>query len=92
MLEHPDRRTIRVHDTMIDNAGPVPQAAILEMRRHLGMLFQSFNLFSADDGAGECQRRARVLKRDAAEADDASRALLEQAGLSDKAEQHPAHL
>jgi polar amino acid transport system ATP-binding protein len=64
-----------------------------ELRRNVGMVFQHFNLFphlSVLDNIIEGPRI--VLKRPRAEAEALAMDLLEQVGLSDKAQAYPAHL
>ena len=63
------------------------------MRAHVGMVFQSFNLFphmSALDNCSIAQRR--VLKRSKDEADAQSREHLEQVGLAHLADRFPDQL
>jgi ABC-type polar amino acid transport system ATPase subunit len=63
------------------------------MRRRIGMVFQSFNLYphmTALDNVTLALRK--VLKKNAAQAKDIGFGVLEQVGLVDKAESYPAEL
>jgi ABC-type polar amino acid transport system ATPase subunit len=63
------------------------------MRRRIGMVFQSFNLYphmTALDNVTLALRK--VLKKNAAQAKDIGFGVLEQVGLADKAESYPAEL
>ena len=76
---------------MASHDGAVVKGADLaNLRRRVGMVFQSFNLFPhltviRNISLGQ----VRVLGRSKAEADERSRQLLELVGLSDKADQYP---
>jgi polar amino acid transport system ATP-binding protein len=66
---------------------------IARQRRHIGMVFQRFNLFphlTALDNVMEAP--VGVSKRDKATAREHAKALLEAVGLSDKAKAYPAEL
>jgi polar amino acid transport system ATP-binding protein len=70
-----------------------PNMNIDKVRRHIGMLFQSFNLFghlSVLDNLTIAQRR--VLHRSRSESLRVARANLERVGLSDKIDAYPAQL
>ena len=64
-----------------------------ELRSHIGMVFQNFELFphmTVLDNIGLGQ--TKVLGRDATEAEERSQTLLERVGLVDQASKHPAQL
>ncbi|MDR2107922.1 MAG: amino acid ABC transporter ATP-binding protein [Coriobacteriales bacterium] len=88
-LEKPTSGEIWFEDTLITD----PKTDINEVRKHVGMVFQSFNLFphlSATDNVVLAQRK--VLKRSRQEAERIALAQLEKVGLSDRAEYMPAQL
>jgi polar amino acid transport system ATP-binding protein len=72
---------------------PRDERALREVRRRMGMVFQSFELFphlTALHNVAEAPRT--VLKARRAEAEDRARAMLAKVGLSDKASNYPAAL
>jgi len=63
------------------------------MRRRIGMVFQSFNLYPHMTALGNVTLALRkVLRMEAAKADEAGLAALARVGLADKARAHPAEL
>src|SRR5256712_1537532 len=67
--------------------------ALRDIRRRMGMVFQSFELFphlTALQNVAEGPRTVLHARR--AEAEDRARAMLAKVGLSDKASSYPAHL
>ena len=90
-LEPPDSGVIRLGDTEL-RAGTRPGATELGLlRRRVGMVFQSFNLFphlTVLRNVSLAQQRA--LKRSREEADARSMELLKRVGLADKAGQFPS--
>lgn len=63
------------------------------MRRHIGMVFQSFNLFGHMTALQNIvEAPVGVLKRPHAEARDTALALLERVGLAEKANSYPSQL
>jgi len=90
-LEPPTSGRI-IFDDIIITAGQadISNRNLLELRRRLGMVFQSFNLFphlSVPENVSLAQRR--VLGRSKSEADAQSRELLERVGVGDKASLSP---
>ena len=72
---------------------PRDERALRDVRRRMGMVFQSFELFphlTALHNVAEAPRT--VLKARRAEAEDRARAMLAKVGLSDKASSYPAAL
>ena len=64
-----------------------------EIRREVGMVFQSFNLFphmTVRGNVGLAQRRVRGRSEE--EADEVSLSLLEKVGIADKVDAYPAQL
>ncbi|MFI0788689.1 amino acid ABC transporter ATP-binding protein [Streptomyces lydicus] len=89
LLEEPSAGRVTVAGTEVTD----PDVDIDRVRRRIGMVFQSFNLFphlTALENLTIAQRR--VLRRDRAEAERIGRANLERVGLGDKATAYPAQL
>ncbi|MBZ4019050.1 amino acid ABC transporter ATP-binding protein [Streptomyces purpurogeneiscleroticus] len=89
LLEEPTAGKVTVAGTEVTH----PDVDIDRVRRRIGMVFQSFNLFphlTALENLTIAQRR--VLRRDKAGADKVARANLARVGLSDKADSYPAQL
>ncbi|MGY5126990.1 amino acid ABC transporter ATP-binding protein [Streptomyces nigrescens] len=89
LLEEPSAGRVVVAGTEVTD----PDVDIDRVRRRIGMVFQSFNLFphlTALENLTISQRR--VLRRDRTEAERIARANLERVGLSDKAAAYPAQL
>jgi ABC-type polar amino acid transport system ATPase subunit len=88
-LEHADSGTIVVDGIPLDEN----RHHRLEIRKEVGMVFQSFNLFphlTALENISLAQRRVR--KTDRAAATQRSLELLSTVGIRDKAEAYPAQL
>jgi polar amino acid transport system ATP-binding protein len=70
-----------------------PKTNLNAMRRRIGMVFQSFNLYPHMTALGNVTLALRkVLRLDAAKADETGLAALTRVGLADKARAHPAEL
>ena len=70
-----------------------PDCDIDAARRHIGMVFQSFNLFPQQSALGNCTlAQETVLNRKPAEAKRVARENLERVGLADKIDEYPAKL
>ena len=88
-LEEPDGGSIRVDGVDLMEK----KCDINAMRRRIGMVFQSFNLYPHMTALGNVTLALRkVLGRSRREADEIGRAALEQVGLADKAAAYPAEL
>ncbi len=91
LLEMPDGGHITLHgNTVFDGSKPKDLDVL---RREVGMVFQSFNLFphmSAMENVSIAQKKVRGRKNDACH--DRSLDLLNQVGLSDKADEYPDRL
>ncbi len=89
LLEIPTQGRVFLGDTELTAAG----AEVDALRRRLGMVFQSFNLFphrTVLDNVAMAPIAVLGLDRDAAR--QRARVLLERVGLGDKASEHPARL
>jgi len=88
-LEEPDGGSIRVDGVDLMDR----KCDINAMRRRIGMVFQSFNLYPHMTALGNVTLALRkVIGRSRREADEIGRAALEQVGLADKAAAYPAEL
>ena len=91
LLERPDSGTIRVGDTTIDAGQEVGGKQLHGLRRQVGMVFQSFNLFPHLTVLRNIALpQERVLGRSRAEAEDRAMELLQRVGLGDKPAQYPS--
>ncbi|WP_326512539.1 amino acid ABC transporter ATP-binding protein [Clostridium intestinale] len=95
LLEIPNDGEINLGENKINFHDPnkVSQKEILELRKHTGMVFQSFNLFphkTVEENIIEGQ--ITVLKRGKGEAISKSDELLSKVGLSDKKMSYPHEL
>ncbi len=91
MLELPDGGRIELHGNEVFGEGKTKDLDVL--RREVGMVFQSFNLFphmSAKQNVSIAQTRVRDRKR--SEADKRSVELLEEVGLGEKVDEYPDRL
>ncbi len=90
-LEPPDRGRVTVGDVTLDAAAGTRNGDVVRLRRNLGMVFQSFNLFPHMSVLRNVSlAQERVLRRSRREADEVSMRLLARVGLNDKAQQYPA--
>ncbi|MDX3978102.1 amino acid ABC transporter ATP-binding protein [Shinella sp.] len=89
-LERPDGGTISIGSMTIDAARAVARTELSGLRRRVGMVFQSFNLFPHMSVLRNVSlAQERVLGRSRKEADERSMQLLKRVGLDDKAGQYP---
>jgi polar amino acid transport system ATP-binding protein len=90
-LEAHTEGSVSVGDTTIGPGGHPALKDLQRLRRKVGMVFQSFNLFPHLTVLRNISlAQERVLRRSRAEADERSRQLLSRVGLTDKASQYPA--
>ncbi len=88
-LEKIDEGEIYIDRTLLPTGG----SALASMRAHVGMVFQSFNLFPHMTILGNITYAPmRVKRMQRAEAEREAQALLERVGLSDKAAAFPHQL
>ncbi|MDR1513419.1 MAG: amino acid ABC transporter ATP-binding protein [Propionibacteriaceae bacterium] len=93
LLETPESGNMIVAGQYLEPGKPQDRKALLRLRRNVGMVFQSFNLFghlSVIENISLAQRR--VLKRTPQEARERGMELLERVGLADKADAYPAKI
>ena len=89
-LEPANSGTITVGNLTLDCSKPVGKDQITTLRRQLGMVFQSFNLFPHMTVLRNVSlAQERTLGRSRREADEVSMSLLERVDLADKAHQYP---
>ncbi len=88
-LEEPTSGSIRVEGVDI----MAPGVDINAVRRRIGMVFQSFNLYPHLDALGNVTLALRkVLKQPRAQAEEAGRQALARVGLAEKARAYPNEL
>jgi cystine transport system ATP-binding protein len=98
VLERPDAGTIRIDHVEVDfgtlpEKGSSARQQIAELRAQSGMVFQAHNLFPHKTVLQNViEGPVQVQKRPLDEAVDEAQALLDQVGLSDKADQYPFQL
>lgn len=99
-LETPDNGSINVCGETIDcsevdlsNPDKKLQNQIINVRKKLGMVFQSFNLWSHMNILDNItEAPVHVLGKDKEEAEQQAMKLLDQVGIKDKAYDYPVHL
>ena len=99
-LETPDNGSINVCGETIDfsevdlsNPDKKLQNQIINVRKKLGMVFQSFNLWSHMNILDNItEAPVHVLEKDKEDAEQEAMKLLEQVGIKDKAYDYPVHL
>ena len=90
LLEVPDSGCVTVEGTRIDAGSEIKRKQLQALRRDVGMVFQSFNLFPHMTVLRNVSlAQERVLGRSRTDADARSVALLDRVGLADKAGQFP---
>ncbi|MFO1058261.1 MAG: amino acid ABC transporter ATP-binding protein [Dongiaceae bacterium] len=90
-IEPPDRGRVTVGGVTLEGGTSFSQARLETLRRGVGMVFQSFNLFPHMNVLRNVSlAQERVLKRSRREADEVSMQLLARVGLADKAQQYPS--
>jgi polar amino acid transport system ATP-binding protein len=88
-LEHPTAGEVWFEDTHVNN----PKTDINKVREHIGMVFQSFNLFPHLTAKGNVMLAQRkVLGRSKPESEKNAICQLERVGLDDKIENYPSQL
>lgn len=91
LLERPDSGRITVEGTPVDAGAAIGAKDLANLRRNVGMVFQSFNLFPHLTVLRNISlAQERVLHRGREEADERSKQLLDRVGLTDKAQEYPS--
>jgi polar amino acid transport system ATP-binding protein len=93
LLEVPDAGNMIVAGQYLEAGRTIQRRDLLTLRRNVGMVFQSFNLFphmTVLDNIVLPQRR--VLKRSEDEARERGKELLDRVGLAEKADAYPAKI
>ncbi|MDO6415026.1 ATP-binding cassette domain-containing protein [Sphingomonas sp. BIUV-7] len=88
-LEKPSEGEVRVLGAALSGLSP---AALRDLRRGIGMIFQSFGLLASRTVAGNVALPLELSKVPRAERNIRVAELLARVGLSDKADVHPARL
>ena len=90
LLEIPDAGTITVGSKSVQAGHRLAERDLLALRRQVGMVFQSFNLFPHFSVLRNIAfPQEKILGRSREEAEARALTLLERVGLVDKAHQHP---
>ncbi|UVL77964.1 amino acid ABC transporter ATP-binding protein [Pseudomonas putida] len=90
-LEPPTKGRVSMDGVHIEAGKTLPRTELLKLRRRIGMVFQSFNLFPHLTVLRNVSlAQIRTLGRSPKEADARSLQLLERVGLADKAQHYPA--
>ena len=99
MLEVPDRGTVTIAGEAVRLAGAPPHRRVADesqmrrLRSGLGMVFQSFNLWSHMSIVDNVMEAPlHVQKRDRAEVREEALAMLDKVGIAAKADAYPAQL
>lgn len=93
LLEHPESGVLEVFGKPIPLDRDVPAKDLALLRRNVGMVFQSFNLFPHLTVLRNITLpQERVLKRSPEKAAQRARELLERVGLADKGDSYPGKL
>ncbi|MGY2002608.1 amino acid ABC transporter ATP-binding protein [Blastococcus sp. SYSU DS1024] len=91
LLERADSGRVEVVGRAVEPGAGVSNRDLAALRRSVGMVFQSFNLFPHMTVLRNVSLpQERVLGRSRAEADERSRQLLERVGLGAKADTYPS--
>ncbi|MEU6408283.1 amino acid ABC transporter ATP-binding protein [Microbispora sp. NPDC046933] len=92
LLETPDSGSLAIADKrIVFGTGQVKRQQVLRLRRHTGMVFQSFNLFPHLTALKNVSlAQMRVLGRSEKEATERALAQLDRVGLASKANAYPS--
>ena len=91
LLEKATSGRVTLAGVVIEAGQPVPRKELMQLRRAVGMVFQSFNLFPHLTVLRNiCLAQERTMGRSRQEAEAVAMQLLKRVGLSDKATQYPS--
>jgi polar amino acid transport system ATP-binding protein len=91
LLERADSGRVTLAGVVVEGGKPTPRKDLLQLRRSVGMVFQSFNLFPHLTVLRNISlAQERTMGRSRAEAEAVGMQLLKRVGLADKATQYPA--
>ncbi|GAA0352988.1 methionine ABC transporter ATP-binding protein [Bacillus horti] len=89
LLERPSEGRVIVHDKEINS---LPQSELRRLRRRIGMIFQSFNLFTSRTVYGNVAYPLKLAKYPKDKIDSRVKEVLKFVGLEDKADYYPEQL
>ncbi|HEY1943027.1 MAG TPA: amino acid ABC transporter ATP-binding protein [Roseiarcus sp.] len=90
MLEPPTSGRVALGGVVVEAGQEPSRQVLMQLRRSVGMVFQSFNLFPHLTVLRNVSlAQERVMGRSRKQADDVSMQLLSRVGLADKASQYP---
>ena len=81
LLEKPDSGKVFYDDERVDN---LPEKEIIQRRRHIGMIFQNFNLFSSRSAGQNVAYPMEICKFDKDYIQNRVKELMELVGLEDR--------
>jgi polar amino acid transport system ATP-binding protein len=91
MLEQPTSGRVTLAGIVVEAGKPTPRKDLMQLRRSVGMVFQSFNLFPHLTVLRNiCLAQERTMGRSREQAEAVAMQLLKRVGLADKATQYPA--
>ena len=91
LLEQPTAGRVTLAGVVVEAGKPTPRRDLVQLRRAVGMVFQSFNLFPHLTVLRNiCLAQERTMGRKRDEAEAVAMQLLKRVGLADKANQFPA--
>ena len=91
LLERADSGRVTLAGVVVEGGKPTPRKDLLQLRRSVGMVFQSFNLFPHLTVLRNISlAQERTMGRSREEAEAVGMQLLKRVGLADKATQYPA--
>ncbi|UFT98931.1 ATP-binding cassette domain-containing protein [Radiobacillus kanasensis] len=89
LLERPTSGTVKVHNSDLDT---ISSSELRKLRRRIGMIFQSFNLFNSRTVYGNIAYPLKLAKKSKKEIEERVQELLRFVGLQDKSGHYPEQL